>query len=474
MRWPGVVPRLRQGLAQGVRLWAPPVSRREFWAVQLLVVAIAGGHSLLDLRWLGLSDDFITPIPSTLFLVPVVYAALNFGLRGSVPTALWGAFLTVPNLFWLRIASRERLSEAWEIMIVVALAFFVGRRVDEEKRARHEAESREQAQRVSERKYRGVFDHVAEPILLGTSGGVIEEANVAAARMFGMTPVALHGRRLASLVGSDIGDRAALGVREVRPLNVSGRSEPVWIEPIVIPYVDQIGETRLQVMLRDVTLRHVRQQELEDYARQVVAGREAERGRIARELHDGPVQSLVILWRTLDSIGDVGDGRVQAAIEGAQRATRTIADDLRRFSRDLRPSVLDDLGLKAALASQVDGFGQRTGITARFDSTGTERRLPAEQELALLRIAQEALSNIDRHAAAHSAVVQLRFWPNSVRLAIIDDGKGIPPVPSSSELRAAGKLGLIGMQERARLVGATLSFAPGRRGGTRVTADVRG
>ena len=465
--------RVRHQLAWVVGLWAPPVARREFWLVQLLVVAIAGGHSLLDLRWFGLSDNFITPIPSTLFLVPVVYAALNFGLRGSVPTALWGAFLTVPNLVWLQIGSRERLSEEWEIMIVVALAFFVGRRVDEEKRARHEAESREQAQRVSEEKFRGVFDHVAEPILLGNSDGVIEEANLAAARIFGAPSAALHGQRLASLVGADILESEIVGIQDVRPLNVAGQSEPIWIEPIVIPYVDQIGATRLQVMLRDVTLRHVRQQELEDYARQVVAGREAERGRIARELHDGPIQSLVILWRKLDSISDA-DGAAQATIQEAQRTTRSIADELRRFSRDLRPSVLDDLGLKTALAAQVDMFGQRTGTTARFQSTGSERRLSSDQELALLRIAQEALSNIDRHAEANNAVVRLRFWPDKVRLTVIDDGKGIPAQVPASELRAAGKLGLIGMQERARLARATLSIVPGRRGGTRITADVTG
>ncbi len=464
---------MRHHLAWAVRSWLPPVGRREFWAVQLLVVAIAGGHSLLDLGWLRLSDAFVSPIPTTLFLIPVVYAALNFGLRGSVLTALWGALLTLPNLIWFHVVWHERLAEGWEIMIVVALAFFVGRRVDDEKRARHDAESREQARRVSEEKFRGVFDHVAEPILLGDRRGVIEEANVAAARLFGTTSAALHAKPLASLVGPDIADGEAIGVQDVRQLNVPGRPEPVWIEPIVIPFVDQIGETRLQVMLRDVTLRHVRQQELEDYARQVVAGREAERGRIARELHDGPVQSLVILWRTLDSIGDGDHGGAQAAIRDAQRTTRAIADELRRFSRDLRPSVLDDLGLRTALAAQVDMFGQRTGIAARFSSTGAEFRLSPEQELALLRIAQEALSNIDRHAEARIAAVRLRFWPDRARLTIADDGKGMPAEPPPSELRAAGKLGLIGMQERARLAGATLSIGPGRRAGTRVTVDVR-
>ena len=460
----------RSGLsAELATRWRPPLHRREFWAVQALVLVIAVGHVLLELsdhRFEGATSL----IPTSFFFIPVVYAALNFGLSGSLPTAVWCAVLSIPNIVALHDGP-DRLGEAWQVATIVALAVFVGLRVDHEKRARMEAERREREQRASEEKYRGVFDQVVEPILLLDGSGIVQDVNRAALELFHAEAAQLVGGHVVGLVGPDLADLSeSASARDVRPIRVPGRPGPVWIEPVLIPFVDPGGARRIQLMLRDVTSRHVRQQELEAYTRQMIAARETERGRIARELHDGPVQSLVLLWRKLDALGSLAGPNEQPLLTEAQRETQSIADELRRFSRDLRPSILDDLGLKAALKAETTNFARRSGVSSRFTSSGTERRLPPEHELMLLRITQEALRNVEQHGHARSAVARLRYQPNRVLLTISDDGTGLSQKQTTIDLLAEGKLGLIGMQERTRLAGAT--FEVHSRPGTGTTLEV--
>jgi PAS domain S-box-containing protein len=447
--------------------WRPPLHRREFWAVQALVLAIAAGHAILELS-MHRFEGAASLIPTSFFFIPVVYAALNFGVAGSLPTALWCAVLSLPNIVALH-SGADRLGETWQIATVVALALFVGVRVDHEKHARMEAERRERERRASEERYRGVFDQVAEPILLLDASGIVNDVNRAAVELFGAEATELVGRPATELVGPDLAVLSeSPSAREVRAIHVPGRADPAWIEPVLIPFVDPGGARRIQLLLRDVTDRYVRQQELEAYTRQTIAAREAERGRIARELHDGPVQSLVSLWRKLDALGSLPGRPDVLLLAQAQRDAQSIADELRRFSRDLRPSILDDLGLTAALKAETSDFARRSGLSARFAATGTERRLAADHELMLLRVTQEALRNVEQHAAAQIIVVRLRHQPDRVLLRISDDGKGLSEKQTTSGLLAEGKLGLIGMQERARSTGATFRIQSRPGAGTTV------
>lgn len=457
-------------LGRLVREWRPPIDRREFWAVQALVLFVAGGHLGLE-SLTGEHEGALSFIPTSLFLVPVVYAALNFGLHGALPTAVWSAVVTMPNVLLFH-SGQDRLGELWQLGVVVLVATFVGHRVDREKRARREAEEREQARRVSEEKYRGIFDHVAEPILVLGPSCEIENANVAAARLFSTGVTELRGRQVCDLLGIDFEQAVVRGeaTREVRQLAVNG-DRPRWVQPVLIPLSNADGRQLTQLMLRDVTAEYERQRELEAYAQRTTEAREEERGRIARQLHDGPVQSLVLLWRQLDALEPLDDPERESELRAAQRAVRETADELRRVSRDLRPSILDDLGLTPALRAEVTSFSQRTGIQARLLSMGSERRLGPERELALLRIAQEALRNVGQHAHARRAAVRLQFDPNRVRLSISDDGHGVEE-RRTTELAANGKLGMIGMREQARLIDAAITIGNGRHGGTVITVSI--
>ena len=191
--------------------------------------------------------------------------------------------------------------------------------------------------------------------------------------------------------------------------------------------------------------------ERRESARRALAAQEAERVRIARELHDEVGQALTaVLWM----------------VEGdAREAVRDALEDVRGIARRLRPEALDDLGLTAALAALTVSVQQASGVRVERALDGdAAARLSADAELVIYRVAQEALTNVVRHADARRAQVTLRSAGDLVVLEVSDDGRG---------LAGAGEgTGLRGMRERALLVGARLTLGPGEAGGTVVRLAV--
>lgn len=219
----------------------------------------------------------------------------------------------------------------------------------------------------------------------------------------------------------------------------------------------------LQQTLGDLSSARRRQDELRDYASLVTRAQEEERRRLARELHDDTAQALIALSLGLDGLGrtmatrDVPKKDV-LWLEGLQNLADQTLESVRRACRDLRPSVLDDLGLLAALEWLCDSSSSR-GIPCSFACAGVPPATTAESEIAIFRIAQEALSNIWRHSQAKQARLELLYKPDCICLMIQDDGRGFS-VPRDLEVApgAHSGLGLLGMRERAALMGATLSI----------------
>lgn len=211
------------------------------------------------------------------------------------------------------------------------------------------------------------------------------------------------------------------------------------------------------------------------YARQITHAQENERRRIARELHDDTIQSLVALSRRLEALS-ASNGLLSAEAAGRvrelQTATREMIERMRRFSQDLRPSILDDLGLLPTLDELTAEFNRQEGMEAELRVTGDERRLSSEMELTLFRIVQEALNNVRRHADASQVIITVDISDSAVEVAVEDDGKGFDPPTSTDHPTAGGKLGLIGMHERARLLRGSLSVDSRPGGGTRVVVSV--
>ena len=461
-----------------VRVARPPFRRRDFWAVQGLVLLIAATHTALETVADVEFPAELYLVPTSLFFIPVVYAALRFGVRGSVLTALWSIALTLPNVFVLH-DGLARLGILWQEAILLTIAVFVGLRVDRERAARADAEARERARRELDERYQSLFDGAVEAVLVVGPEGRIEEANAAAGRLVQRSHDELVGLDVSRVVGPEIAREIQSVDRGVRPLALPSRSPgpPVWLEVLASqPLLDQQGRGHVQVFLRDVTLQTERQQGLENYARRTVKTREEERRRIGRELHDGPLQSLMLLLRELDTdqvAGTPSAATMESVVDARGLAEQT-ADELRRISRALRPSILDDLGLVAAIRSEASALARRSDLVVRFETSGPPAGLPADVELVLLRVAQESLHNIERHAAASSVAVRLRFGRHRTCLIVRDDGRGLGDVGSASTLVSSGRLGLVGMEERTRLVGGTFIARVPRGGGTVIAVGVPG
>jgi two-component system sensor histidine kinase UhpB len=219
----------------------------------------------------------------------------------------------------------------------------------------------------------------------------------------------------------------------------------------------------------------------ERLAAQVIMAQEEERRRVARELHDEAGQALTAVIIGLER-GLAGMPEVYAAdlpiqprqlISNLRDLAAQTLDEVRKLALELRPSVLDDLGLVAALRQYVRSTEERSGLAAQLTVTGweedSESRLPPQVETALFRIAQEALTNAIRHARAESVQVRLRRTPNAVTLEVRDDGVGLGAAPMSDN---GEHLGMFGMRERARLLGGRFVATPVSPRGTLVQVNV--
>lgn len=217
--------------------------------------------------------------------------------------------------------------------------------------------------------------------------------------------------------------------------------------------------------------------------RRVVVAQEAERQRIARELHDATGQSLTALGLGLRGVSTSlqGEGPAPPAATVKLRQLETLVatslDELRRLIADLRPSHLDDLGLPAALRWYAKEVQQHTGLQVQVDIEGGQRHCSAPVRIALFRVAQEALTNVLKHSGASQAWVRLCFEPNAVRLQVEDNGRGFQASsrPGQATAPAPGgraAWGLLGMQERAELLGGHFELTPRPGHGTIVTVVI--
>ncbi len=204
---------------------------------------------------------------------------------------------------------------------------------------------------------------------------------------------------------------------------------------------------------------------------QVLIAQEAERKRIARELHDDTAQALTsILVRLKLLERSVKEPEALQAVEALRSVAGATLDSVRRMAVDLRPAALDDLGLVSALRSYIERLSESSGLRINFSCRALQRRVPADIELVLYRVVQEALSNVLKHAGARKAEVSLVRRRNVVTARVLDDGRGfnVDEVSSSPE----SSLGLFGMQERLALVGGSLKVRSKLERGTLVTGSV--
>ena len=243
----------------------------------------------------------------------------------------------------------------------------------------------------------------------------------------------------------------------------------LYIVAIVIVALLGVFLSGLVLNIRERRLADVK---LKALTQRIIDTQEEERGRVARELHDSISQMLVGVRYALELTKrrlTIGDDRVGESLDKGIDGLGGAIQEVRRISRDLRPGVLDDLGLGPALQSLANDFGQRTGVEISVETVVFRNRLDQEGRIALYRIAQEALTNIERHAEAQTVTIALKGHRNGGQLKITDDGKGMPPTQKTT--KSGTGLGLRNMQERIEQIGGTLRIIS-NAGGTTIDAQV--
>jgi signal transduction histidine kinase len=243
---------------------------------------------------------------------------------------------------------------------------------------------------------------------------------------------------------------------------------------------DEIGElaTAFNAMTADLARaaqeRAEREQMRASFLERIIGAQEDERKRIARELHDEMGQSLTSLLVGLKMIAESASlDDAQGRAQDLKALTGSVLDDVRDLARELRPSVLDDMGLVAALERYTREYAQRFTLAVDLQTVGLDGlRLPARYETALYRIIQEALTNIARYAGAENVSVLLERRPESVVAIVEDDGCGFEVEQALRERRDGQNLGLLGMRERVELLGGKLTIESALGAGTTVFAQL--
>jgi len=219
----------------------------------------------------------------------------------------------------------------------------------------------------------------------------------------------------------------------------------------------------------------LREQARADLLRQLIRSQEDERRRVARELHDVTSQALATLAvrvETLSSISGVDSREMEGLMVEIRRLLADTSKEIHSLIYDLRPSLLDDLGLPAAVRSCAHNLLEAARIEVHLEVVGQERRLPPEVEIAVFRITQEAITNIASHSRAESAYVSLEFKDSSIAVQVEDDGIGFNLLEVLSSAHAKESMGLLGIKERADLLGGTLNIDTHPGKGTRIMIEI--
>jgi two-component system, NarL family, sensor histidine kinase UhpB len=326
-----------------------------------------------------------------------------------------------------------------------------------------------------ERRMRAVFELSPSAIWI-CDNDVLTYANRAAARLFGVDSIDhLIGQRVWALldeeshallrqeiertlggqmVGAIVGGRLTRGDGQTREIE------------IVLAALPDHGQRTVQMVVSDVTDRRREAAGLRELSASVVQAREEERRRIARELHDELGQRLTALKIDLASLAtqtQLSDD--DARVTGMQAMLDDTLASVRRIASDLRPLMLDDLGLNAAIEWLARDASRRIGIPVHTRLPLDEPALDQRVVTAIYRMVQEALTNVARHAQAQSVDVALQVQERQLVLTVADDGVGLGELA----LQRSGSFGLMGLRERAHMLGGTIDVGARHGGGTRLT-----
>ncbi len=468
------------------------VSNPHFWvilAMFILGIVFHYPQQLLRtespslLSFLGLTHY---AVERTLFLVPITYAGMFFGLSGGITALVISLIIILPRVFFMSEYRVEALLQSGAVIILgvlVNLWFEVKRKESALYRqlvAR--LEESERGMSISEQKYRYLFENASDAIWVQDVNGYLVDGNRAFERLTGLKVAEVKGTHL----GKFMSEESLAVAREVRNKLVNGEEfeqpyeQQFYIQPGVVRTVKMSTNavvsggriTGFEHVARDVTQEKQQQENVRAYIQQITRAQEEERKRIARDLHDDVSPDIIILIQKLDNLATTQRlklATVKDKLQDLRGQAVEALEALRATAQGLRPRIIDDLGLVAALEWIAEELEKDQPIQTKVEARGLERALSPEMQIVLFRIAQEGLNNIRKHARATAVNIRLEGGDNYITMTVTDNGQGFEAPGRIEGMVSAGRLGLMGMYERARLLNGNLQIksAPGK--GTELT-----
>lgn len=388
--------------------------------------------------------------------------------------------------------NRERVSKAAATFFLQALSPFEATHrgfcetnAQLEKRNREleaeiaERRRAEKALYASEARLRAILDHSPAVIFLKDTRGRYLHVNRQFERQFGLDRSQVVGRKDREIFSRRQAFHFQNHDREVLDGGVPLEFEETahYRDGIHVSIVSKFplrdAKGRIYALCgvaTDITERKQAEEALKNLSGQILDAQEKERERVSRELHDEIGQSLTAVSVTLATLRNHGAAkseRFARTIANTQHLLEGTMEAVHRFARELRPAMLDELGLLPALRSHVKSFSERTGLRVHLYTDPAAEKLSGEQKIAVFRIAQESLTNVAKHARASRVKVSLYRAGNGISMEIADNGKSFRAGPENIA-KQKQRLGLLGMQERVRLVNGLFSIRPKPGKGTTV------
>ncbi len=462
-----------------------------FLTLLFLVLTISHYHELLAgipvigevsiTSFVGLSGHVMELF---IYILLVIYAGWSLGIKFGIAAWLVSALAMLPWALFISTSPIDALTESIAALTISGLSISLIQMRRGWRRQQKKLRGIKVALRTSQENYEELFTNASDAIWVHALNGKIIIANKACEKLSGypidegigksvsefMSPDALN---IAKEVKNKLMEGQAIDQRYDQRLIKKDGSEAM-LELFTRIIRDDDGKPiAFQNIARDVTEERRLRDNLRFQIHKTLMAQEEERKRIARELHDDVAQSILLLSRQVDILISGGAHKIPKAsvseLEHIQNIANETYKSLQRYARDLRPSILDQMGLVAALNWLAEELSKELGIKTTVNADKLPP-LPPETELAMFRIAQETLNNVRKHAQASKVNITVKLDSNNVKMTITDNGKGFLTSRLTGDLAREGKLGVLGMEERARLIGGDLNIKSEPGKGTTVLA----
>jgi PAS domain S-box-containing protein len=454
---------------------APGLRNPHLWIIIVLFVFLTISHFTQLLSQIPVLNEISIPAALELsrhslerlfYLLVILYSGWTLGIVGSAAVWLSSAVAMLLRTFLISPNFRDALLESLASLVIGALAITLMAAYRQNKRQQGKLRKTVSDMKLARQNYEELFTNASDAIWVHDLEGNITLVNKAGEKLSGYPVSELIGKNIRDFLNPEaltlarqVKDKLLRGETmehryEQRLIKRDGSEAIMQLTTRLI--VSDGKPQAFQNLARDITEERKLRDNLQFYLRQVLQAQEEERKRLARELHDDASQQILLLTHGIDNIAYEAERyssqELRNELGRLYELSQQTYQNIKHYAQALRPSILDDLGLVAAIKWLAEETQKLSGIEIEV-KTDNIPLLPPETQLVLFRIIQESLNNVHRHSGASEASVTVECQSDEIRVTIKDNGDGFKLPRQLSEFAGQGKLGLTGMAERARLIG---------------------